>query len=169
MALVLADRVRETTDTAGTGAVTLDGAVTSYQTFSAGVGNGNQTYYTIAAPLLNEWEVGIGTYTSSTDTLSRDTVLSSSNAGALVNFTLGAKDVFVTQPAERTVFVDLYNAMRGANNANADLAVGVYSSQASGVFVVPPLANGLSLGPINVTPGSSVSVAVGQYWLIVTP
>jgi hypothetical protein len=169
MALVLADRVRETTDTAGTGAVTLDGPVTSYQSFSAGIGAANQTYYTIAAPLLNEWEVGIGTYISNTNTLSRDTVLSSSNGGTLVNFTLGAKDVFVTQPAERTVFVDLYNTMRGANNANANLAVGVYSSQASGVYVVPDLANGFSLGPLNITPGSSVSVASGQYWLIVTP
>jgi len=169
MALVLADRVRETTDTGGTGAVTLDGAVTSYQTFSAGIGDGNQTYYTIAAPLLNEWEVGIGTYTLSTDTLSRDTVLSSSNAGALVNFTLGSKDVFVTQPSERTVFVDLYNAIRGANNANAGLAVGIFSSQSQGSLVFPEYANGMSLGPFNVGPGSSITVAPGQYWLIVTP
>ena len=169
MALVLADRVRETTDTSGIGPVTLDGAVTAYQTFAAAIGDGNQTYYTIASPLLDEWEVGIGTYTLSTDTLSRDTVLSSSNANALVNFSLGAKDIFVTQPAERTVFVDLNNVMRGANNANADLAVGVYSSQAIGTLVVPPLANGLSLGPINIAPGASVTVAAGQYWLIVTP
>lgn len=169
MALVLADRVRETTDTGGTGAVVLDGAVLSYQTFSAGIGDGNQTYYTIAAPLLNEWEVGIGTYTLATNSLSRDTVLSSSNAGALVNFTLGAKDVFVSQPAERTVFVDLYNAIRGANNANANLAVGVYSAQAEGTLVIPPLANGMSLGPINIAPGASITVAAGQYWLIVTP
>ena len=169
MALVLADRVRETTDTSGTGAVTLDGAVTSYQTFSAGIGDGNQTYYTIAAPLLNEWEVGIGTYTLSTDTLSRDTVLSSSNAGALVNFTLGAKDVFVTQPAERTVFVDLYNAIQGANNANAGLAVSIFSSQSQGSLVFPPYANGMSLGPLNIGSGSSITVAPGQYWLLVTP
>lgn len=169
MALVLADRVRETTDTTGTGAVTLDGAVTAFQTFLAGIGDANQTYYTISAQLLNEWEVGIGTYTASTDTLSRDTVLSSSNAGALVNFSVGTKDVFVTQPAERTVFVDLFNAVRGANNANANMAVGVYSAQAEGVFVVPPQANGLSLGPLNIGPGSSITVSDGQYWLIATP
>lgn len=169
MALILADRVRETTDTAGTGPVTLEGAVLSYQSFLAGIGNGNQTYYTIAAPLLNEWEVGIGTYDLATNSLSRDTVLSSSNAGALVNFTLGSKDIFVSQPAERTVFVDLYNAIRGANNANANLAVGVYSAQAEGTLVIPPLANGMSLGPINIAPGASITVAAGQYWLIVTP
>ena len=169
MALVLADRVRETTDTAGTGAVTLDGPVTSYQSFSAGIGDANQTYYTIAAPLLNEWEVGLGTYTSSTDTLSRDTILSSSNGGTLVNFTLGAKDVFVTQPAERTVFVDLYNAIQGANNANAGLAVSIFSSQSQGSLVFPPYANGMSLGPLNIGSGSSITVAPGQYWLLVTP
>jgi hypothetical protein len=169
MALVLADRVRETTDTAGTGSITLDGAVTSYQSFSAGIGDGNQTYYTIAAPLLNEWEVGIGTYTLSTDTLSRDNILSSSNAGTNVNFTLGAKDVFVTQPAERTVFVDLYNAIQGANNANAGLAVSIFSSQSQGSLVFPPYANGMSLGPLNIGSGSSITVAPGQYWLLVTP
>ena len=169
MALVLADRVRETTDTAGTGAVALDGAVTSYQSFSQGIGDSNSTYYTIAAPLLDEWEVGIGTYTLSTDTLSRDTVLYSSNGGTLVNFTLGAKDVFVTQPAERTVFVDLYNAMRGANNANAGLAVSIFSSQSQGSLVFPPYANGMSLGPLNIGSGSSITVAPGQYWLLVTP
>ena len=169
MAFVLADRVRETTDTGGTGAVTLDGALTAYQSFSQGIGDGNSTYYTIAAQLLDEWEVGIGTYTLSTDTLSRDTVLSSSTGGTLVNFTLGAKDVFVTQPAERTVFVDLYNAMRGANNANANLAVGIFSSQSQGSLIFPQYANGMSLGPFNVGPGSSITVAPGQYWLIVTP
>jgi hypothetical protein len=169
MAFVLADRVRETTDTAGTGAVALDGAVTSYQSFSQGIGDSNSTYYTIAAPLLDEWEVGIGTYTLSTDTLSRDTVLYSSNGGTLVNFTLGAKDVFVTQPAERTVFVDLYNAMRGANNANAGLAVSIFSSQSQGSLVFPPYANGMSLGPLNIGSGSSITVAPGQYWLLVTP
>jgi hypothetical protein len=169
MAFVLADRVRETTDTGGTGAVTLDGALTAYQSFSQGIGDGNSTYYTIAAQLLDEWEVGIGTYTLSTDTLSRDTVLASSTGGTLVNFTLGAKDVFVTQPAERTVFVDLYNAIQGANNANAGLAVSLFSSQSQGSVVFPPYANGMSLGPFNVGPGSSITVAPGQYWLIVTP
>jgi hypothetical protein len=169
MALVLADRVRETTDTSGIGPVTLDGAVTAYQTFAAAIGDGNQTYYTIASPLLDEWEVGIGTYFSTGNLLTRNTVLSSSNAGSLVSFTLGAKDVFVTQPSERTVFVDQYNVMRGANNANANLAVGVYSAQAEGLCIIPPQANGMSLGPLNIGPGSSVTVTAGQYWLIVTP
>jgi len=100
MALVLADRVQETTTTTGTGTVTLAGAATGYQTFAA-VGDGNSTYYTIEGG--TEWEVGIGTYTSSGTTLSRTTVLSSSNSGSLVNFSAGAKNVFVTYPASMSV------------------------------------------------------------------
>jgi hypothetical protein len=102
MAFVLADRVKETTTTTGTGTVTLAGAATGYQSFSA-IGNGNSTYYCIAGQTGSEWEVGIGTYTSSGTTLSRDTVLSSSNSGSLVSFSSGTKDVFVTYPASRSV------------------------------------------------------------------
>jgi hypothetical protein len=101
MAFVLADRVKETTTTTGTGTVTLLGASTGFQSFSA-IGNANTTYYTIAGQSTSEWEVGIGTYTSSGTTLARTTVISSSNAGALVNFSAGTKDVFVTYPAEFT-------------------------------------------------------------------
>jgi hypothetical protein len=100
MALVLADRVQETTTTTGTGTVTLAGAVTGYQTFAA-VGDGNSTYYTITGG--TEWEVGIGTYTASGTTLSRTTVISSSNSGSLVTFSAGTKNVFVTYPAARAV------------------------------------------------------------------
>ena len=108
MALVLADRVRETTTTTGTGTVTLAGAVVGFQSFAA-VGNGNQTYYTIADQGGANWEVGIGTYTSAGTTLSRTTVLSSSNAGSLVNFTAGTKDVFVVYPSERAVYYNVAN------------------------------------------------------------
>lgn len=103
MALVLKDRVKETTTTTGTGTVTLAGAVTGFQSFSV-IGNANTTYYVIAGQNTNEWEVGIGTYTASGTTLSRDTVLESSNSGSLVNFSAGVKDVFVTYPAENAVF-----------------------------------------------------------------
>ena len=104
MALVLADRVKETTTSTGTTAITLAGATTGYQTFSAAIGNANTTYYTIADQSGANWEVGIGTYTSAGNTLSRDTVLASSNAGALVVFLTGTKDVFVTYPAERALY-----------------------------------------------------------------
>lgn len=103
MALVLADRVKETTTTTGTGTVTLLGASTGYQSFSV-IGNGNTTYYTIAGQTGSEWEVGIGTYTSSGTTLARTTVLASSNSGSLVTFSAGTKDVFVTYPAEVSAY-----------------------------------------------------------------
>lgn len=105
MALVLADRVKETTTTTGTGTVTLAGASTGYQSFAV-VGNANTTYYTIAGQTGSEWEVGIGTYTSSGTTLSRTTVLASSNSGSLVTFSAGTKDVFVTYPAGRSIYAD---------------------------------------------------------------
>jgi len=104
MALVLADRVKETTTSTGTTAITLAGAATGYQTFSSAVGNANTTYYTIADQTGANWEVGIGTYTTSGNTLSRDTVLASSNAGSLVTFTAGTKDVFVTYPAGKATY-----------------------------------------------------------------
>jgi hypothetical protein len=103
MALVVADRVKETSTTTGTGTFTLAGAVTGFASFSV-IGNGNTTYYTIAGQSGSEWEVGIGTYTSSGTTLSRDVVLASSNSGSLVNFSAGTKDVFVTYPAGRSVY-----------------------------------------------------------------
>jgi hypothetical protein len=104
MALVLADRVKETTTTAGTGTITLDGAATGFQSFAV-IGNANTTYYTIAGQTGNEWEVGIGTYTSSGTTLARTTVLSNS-AGtqpSALSFSAGTKDVFVTYPSEYAV------------------------------------------------------------------
>ena len=103
MPLIQADRVKETTTSTSTGAVTLAGAATGFQTFSAAIGNGNTCYYTIAGQTGSEWEVGIGTYSTSGNQLARTTVLASSNAGALVNFSAGTKDVFVTYPASMAV------------------------------------------------------------------
>jgi hypothetical protein len=105
MALVLKDRVKETTLTTGTGTVTLAGAAAGFQTFGV-VGNGNTTYYAIVDNTTGAWEVGIGTYTASGTTLSRTTVLSSSNGGSLVNFAAGSKDVFCTYPSSKSVYLD---------------------------------------------------------------
>ena len=104
MALVLADRVKETTTTAGTGTVTLLGASTGFQSFAV-VGDANTTFYTIASQTGNEWEVGVGTYATSGTTLARTTVLSNSSATqpSALNFSAGTKDVFVTYPAEYAV------------------------------------------------------------------
>ena len=103
MALVVKDRVRETSTTTGTGTFTLAGASTGFQAFSV-IGDGNTTYYTITDG--TDFEVGIGTYTLSGTTLSRDTILESSNSGSAVNWGAGSKDVFVTYPAERAVYTD---------------------------------------------------------------
>jgi hypothetical protein len=116
MALILKDRVKETATTTGTGTVTLLGAAVGYQSFSV-IGTGNTCYYTIASQTTNDWEVGLGTFTSP-DQLSRDTVLESSNAGSLVNFPAGTKDVFVTQPAEKAVYADASNIINALGNGS---------------------------------------------------
>jgi len=104
MALVINDRVKETSTTTGTGTIDLAGAETGYEGFVAGVGNGNTTYYAIELNSANEWEVGIGTVTDAApDTLSRDTIISSSNSDAAVNFSAGTKNVFCTLPAKKTI------------------------------------------------------------------
>jgi hypothetical protein len=103
MAFVLADRVKDTTTSTGTASITLSNtAPTGYQTFLNGIGNGNNTYYTITAG--SEWEVGIGTLSGNT-TLSRNAIASSS-AGSLVTFPAGTKDVFVTYPAGKSINLD---------------------------------------------------------------
>jgi hypothetical protein len=103
MALVLKDRVKETTTTTGTGTYTLAGAVTGFEAFSE-VGDGNTTYY--ACTDGTDFEVGIGTYTASGTTLARTTILQSSNSDAAVNWSAGSKTIFITQPAEKAVFLN---------------------------------------------------------------
>ena len=103
MALVLKDRVKETSVVTGTGNATLLGAALGYQSFNTAIPTGSTVYYCIASQGADEWEVGVGTFTAPA-TLSRDTILESSAAGALVTFTAGTKDVFVTYPAEKAIF-----------------------------------------------------------------
>ena len=151
MALVLKDRVRETTTTTGTGTVTLAGAVTGFQSFTA-IGDGNITYYCIAGQGTDEWEVGIGTYTASGTTLSRTTVLESSNSGNLVNFSAGTKDVFVTYPAERSVT----GAMGLVENDNT-----ITQS-----YSINTGRNAMSSGPITVSSGVVVTIPSGSRWVV---
>ena len=106
MALVLNDRVRETTTTTGTGAVSLGGAVSGFETFAAGIGNSNTVYYAIVHRTAAEFEVGLGTLDGDSSDLTRTTVISSSNSDSAVNFASGTKDVFCTLPASKAVFED---------------------------------------------------------------
>jgi hypothetical protein len=134
MSLVLADRVQETTTTTGSGTLTLDGAVTGFQAFSA-VGSGNTTYYTIQGE--TQWEVGVGTY--SANTLTRDTVISSSAAGAKLVLAAGSKTVFVTLPAEKTI----------TSIASADSSVTV--TQVGSEINLATTNNGNVVGPASAT------------------
>lgn len=121
MALLVADRVKETTTSIGTGSVTLAGAVTGYQSFSV-IGNGNTTYYCIADQGGANWEVGIGTYSTTGPTLARTTVLASSNSNTLVSFPAGTKDVFVTYPSEKSINTDGSGNIWVAGNSYVDYA-----------------------------------------------
>ena len=151
MALVVKDRVRETTTTLGTGTVTLGGAVAGFQAFSV-IGNGNTTYYTISDPATGAWEVGIGTYTSSGTTLSRDTVLESSNSNNLVNFGAGTKDVFVTYPADRSVTSDVSTTFTAAQTFRAANAVRSEAAATQDAVVVAGRAGGTNSYAVTLTP-----------------
>ena len=110
MAFLVNDRVKETSTTTGTGTLSLAGAVSGFQTFVAGIGNSNVTYYAIVNDSGTEFEIGIGTVTdASPDTLSRTTILESSNSDSAVNFSSGTKTVFCTLPASKAVFEDNNN------------------------------------------------------------
>ena len=150
----------EISSTTGTGTITLGGAVTGYQAFSV-IGNGNTTYYAIDNGA--EWEVGIGTYTASGTTLSRDTVLESSNSGSLVNFGAGVKTVFCTYPAERSVDTDTAQSISNKTIENSSIGaitpstgkfttldttgqVNFNSSSATSVFLTRLNTNGQTSG-----------------------
>jgi hypothetical protein len=156
MALVLFDRVKETSITAGTGTIVLANvAVTGYQLFSAVVANNSTTYYTIADQTGSNWEVGIGTYFLNNVSLARTTVLSSSNAGSLTNFTNVTHDVFITYPAETS-------ALGGSGQA-----IIVNQTTASANYTIATGTNGFSVGPITTANGVSVTVSSGQRWVVI--
>jgi hypothetical protein len=127
MALVINDRVRETSTTSGTGTLNLAGAVTGFRTFVDGIGNSNTTYYAIFEEGTNLFEIGIGTVTDATpDTLARDTVLSNSSGNtSKITFSGGTLSVFCTMPASKTVYLDSSGNPVGAASAGFALAMAV--------------------------------------------
>ena len=139
MALVINDRVKETSTTTGTGTFDLAGAETGYESFVAGVGTTNTTYYAIELNSAGEWEVGIGTVTDAApDTLSRTTIITSSNCDAAVNFSAGTKNVFCTLPAKRTM-------------SPVMTATGYVVTHASTLDEDQTLDSGVLAGPVTVT------------------
>lgn len=196
MALVLKDRVKETSAVVGTGTLTLLGAETGYQSFAV-IGTGNSCYYTIQnveSGFEGEWEAGVGTYTSP-DQLSRDEVLSSSNGGMLVDFSAGDKIVFVTYPAERAVALDevtesllpnqvpfttasgyvsgddAFEYSQALNQAKAPIfysvnGITLYSTVVSYSYAIPENTIAVSFSPLAVADGVTVTVPPGQSWTI---
>ena len=145
MALVINDRVKETSTTTGTGTLDLAGAETGYEGFVAGIGDGNTTYYAIELNSAGEWEVGIGTVTDAApDTLSRDTIISSSNGDAAVNFSAGTKNVFCTLPAKRTI-------------SPVMTATGFVVTHASTLDEDQTLDSGVLAGPVTITGTQTVT------------
>ena len=136
MALVINDRVKETTTTTGTGAVSLGGAVTGFETFAAGIGNSNTTYYCIAHQDQAEFEVGLGTLDGDSSDLTRTTIISSSNSDSAVDFSSGTKDVFCTIPASKMLFKDASGTIGNFNAATIT----------ANTAFVPDASDGAALG-----------------------
>ena len=125
MALVLNDRVKETTTTSGTGAFALAGVVQGFETFATGIGNNNETYYAAYENGTSNWEVGRGTLDATSANLARTEVISSSNSDAAVNFTGNSTEVFCTLPASKSVYLDASGSPVGAASSGFALAMAV--------------------------------------------
>lgn len=156
MALVLADRVQETTTTTGTGSYTLAGATTGFQAFDSVLSSSDTTYYT--ATDGTDWEVGIGTFTSPS-TLARTTILSSSNSNAAVNWTAGEKNVFITYPAGSAVFTD------GNSVTSLTGAVIINKTSITTNTVINAGEGGFSVGPI-IVDDANLTISSGQQYVV---
>ena len=125
MALVINDRVKESSSTSGTGTIALAGAVQGFETFAAGIGNNNETYYAAYEDGTSNWEVGRGTLDATSANLARTEVITSSNSDAAVNFTGNTLDVFCTLPASKAVHLDAAGSPVGAASSGFALAMAV--------------------------------------------
>ena len=161
MALIVKDRIKESSVTSGTGTITLAGATDGFQSFSV-IGDGNTTYYAIING--NDWEVGKGTYTASGTTLSRDTILESSNSGSAINLS-GSSDVFVTYPAEKAVYQGDEDVV-SVPHIEANNGIIAHNSTITSNYTGPSGHNLLSVGPVVVDAGVTVTVPSGQRWLV---
>jgi hypothetical protein len=169
MALVINDRVKETTTTTGTGAVSLGGATTGFEAFSAGVGNSNTTYYVIAHQTANEWEVGLGTLDGDSSDLTRTTIISSSNSDSAVDFAAGTKDVFCTVPASKLLVEDANNDITIGRNltVTGDLTIsGDDLTMATNTSGAALIGDGTNFNPVaisgDITIGTTGTAAIGS-------
>jgi hypothetical protein len=169
MALVINDRVKETTTTTGTGTVSLAGAVTGFETFAAGIGNSNTVYYCIAHQDQAEFEVGLGTLDGDSSDLARTTVISSSNSDSAVDFSSGTKDVFCTIPASKLIFEDANNDVTIGRNltVTGDLTISgddlTLTTNTSGAALI---SDGTNFNPVaisgDITIGTTGTAAIGS-------
>lgn len=165
MALVVADRIKETSLTTGQSSMLLAGAVTGFRPFSD-IGNGNTTYYSIVDSTAGTWEVGIGTYTLSGTTLSRDTVLSnSSGTTSKISFAANSKDVFATYPAGKSVHKDSVNTAY-AEQVGASNGIVINNRTVATSYSIPSGYSAMSAGPITINSGVSVTVPSGSKWVV---
>lgn len=164
MALVVNNRIQETTATTGTGTITLGGAVAGFQSFAV-IGNGNTTYYCIVNGTA--WEVGIGTYTASGTTLTRTTVLSNSNGNTSPITLAGSSNVFVTYPSEKSVNQDASTGTAFAPAFNASNGLLLNSTTVASNYTVPAGSNAISIGPMVINSGVVVTVTSGQRWVVI--
>jgi len=192
MALVLFDRVKVNSTTTGSGTIVLNStAPAGYQSFAV-IGNGNTTYYTIADQSGTDWEVGVGTYYSGNSSLARTTILASSNANAAVTFGTGTKDVFVTYPAEKAVYLNTnggtspalgntnVTSITFADNTvqttaapsnpyatNSNSSIFVNNVNITGNVTIPVGQNGLTVSPISIPSGNNIAISSGQKLVII--
>ena len=162
MALKIADRVRETTTTTGTGTINLGGAVTNFETFAANLSNSDTTYYAIVDNTNGDFEVGLGTFaTGSPNTLARTTPISSSNSNSAVNFGAGTKDVFITTPASKMAFLNASGSLISSGGTSLMEVANDTSPQLGGDLDVN--SNGIvstSNGNIALTPNGTGVVRI---------
>lgn len=164
MALVLADRVQETTTTSGTGTLTLAGATTGYTTFSSGVGNGNTTFYVIYDATAQIWEVGQGTVGSGT--LSRDTVFSnSSGTTAKISLSGSASIVWCDYPATQAVYKNIAGEATAPAMVSSN-GIAINSQTVTQSYTIATGTNGSSVGPITVNDAVVVTIADGSSWVV---
>ena len=167
MAHITADRVRDTSTSTSTGNFTVSGtAPTGFRTLSAVLSVGDTFYYAIQSQGLNEWEVGLGTY-SSANVFARTTVLSSSNAGSAVSFSAGTKDVFLTLAATKTIQREADGSVYDASGAGTDKMFFLNGLTVNTSYTIPTNYNAGSFGPISVASGVTVTVPSGSVWTIV--
>jgi len=162
MALVLLDRVQQTGTANTTVSFTLTGSVSGYQSWSA-VGNGNTTYYG-ASDASGNWEVGLATYSTTGPTVTRTTIFASSNSGSAVTFS-GTVNVWVDYPAGRAVYQDA-TLTANAPQVNATNGLLINSNTISSSYSIPSGSNAISVGPVTVASGQSVTIPANSRWVI---